>query len=222
MNVYKKEAEQPARACVIWMHGLGADAQDMAGLAEQLPVNIPVRHVFMNAPVRPVTLNNNMPMRAWYNISGVNLTDRDDIKGILQSEQLIREVIDEQVADGFASEQIFLAGFSQGGAMALFSGFRTPTPLAGIIALSSYIPARNECKTTQEKSTPIFMASGQYDSMVLPEWSKQSARWVQDQGYANLCWNEYLMEHSICKEEIIDLAKWLTTQVSAISAGGVS
>lgn len=220
--MYKKDAEQPARACVIWMHGLGADAQDMSGLAEQLPVNVPVRHVFMNAPVRPVTLNNNMPMRAWYNIYGMNLTDRDDIEGILQSEKLVREVIDAQVADGFISEQIFLAGFSQGGAMALFTGLKTSSPLAGIIALSGYIPARDKCKTIQEKKTPIFMASGQYDPIVLPEWSKQSARWIQEQGYENLSWNEYLMEHAICMEELTDLAKWLTTQVSSISAGGVS
>ena len=121
MNVYVKDPQQQAQACVIWMHGLGADAQDMAGLAAQLPVNIPIRHVSIDAPVRPVTINNRMPMRAWYDIAGVKLTDREDSEGIGQSESLIRQVIDNQRSAGFASEQIFLAGFSASSFSAIVS-----------------------------------------------------------------------------------------------------
>lgn len=215
LNVYIKEPQQPAQACVIWMHGLGADAQDMAGLATQLPVTVAIRHVFIDAPVRPVTINNHMPMRAWYDIVGMQLTDREDQAGILQSESMIRQVIDEQLAEGFVSEQIFLAGFSQGGAMALFTGLQMTMPLAGIIALSAYLPLAAVCRMSLDNSTPIFAAVGQYDPIVLPAWTKQSIASLESRGFKHITWHEYPMEHAICAEEITNLAQWLNKQVAA-------
>ncbi len=218
LNVYIKEPEQQATACVIWMHGLGADAQDMAGLAEQLPLTAPVRHVFIDAPVRPVTLNNNMPMRAWYDIVGVNLTDREDRHGISQSEGIIRQVFDSQLLDGFESRQIFLAGFSQGGAMALFAGLQMSVPIAGIIALSSYFPLASECIIALDIGTPIFLASGQFDSLVLHEWTTLTVDTLRHKGFQQIVRHIYPMEHSICPDEIKDLAHWLDKQVALITS----
>ena len=216
LNVYVKEPQQQAQACVIWMHGLGADAQDMVGLVEQLPLTVAIRHVFLDAPVRPVGLNNNMPMRAWYNILGMKLTDREDSEGVRQSEGLIRQVIDTQLTEGFTSDQIFLAGFSQGGAMALFTGLHMPSLLAGIIVLSAYLPLASECKIVLDPSTPMFIAGGIYDPLVLPSWTKKCVDSLQSQGFKQVASHEYPMEHSICAEEMRDITNWLTTQVTSM------
>lgn len=215
MNIYVSEPTKAADACVIWMHGLGADAQDMAGLAEQLQVEVSLRHVFMDAPVRPVTLNQGMPMRAWYDILGMTLHDREDRPGILQSEALIREVITRQMADGVSSKQIYLAGFSQGGAMALFTGLQTPLSLGGIIALSAYLPLATECSFELPKSTPLFLAGGAFDPMVLPQWTKQTVNGLQARGFL-VDWHEYPIEHSISIEEVRDLGHWLNHQVTSL------
>jgi len=217
LNVYIKDSQEKAQACVIWMHGLGADAQDMAGLAKELPLTVAVRHVFIDAPERPVTLNNNMRMRAWYDIIGLSLSDREDSEGILQSEEIIRNVIESQLADGFLSNQIFLAGFSQGGAMALYTGVHTKTPLAGIIALSAYLPLAAQCNVEEDKNTPVFIAGGQYDPVVSPAWTSLCAEWLRGKGYTQVSTHEYPMEHSICMEEVQDLAQWLNKQVAAIA-----
>lgn len=217
MNVNIKDPQQQAQACVIWMHGLGADGSDMAGVANQLGMATPVRHVFIDAPVRPVTLNNHMPMRAWYDIVGMKLTDREDRDGLMRSEGMIHQIIENQLTDGFKSHQIFLAGFSQGGAMALFTGLRSAAPLAGIISLSGYLPLSSECDPVLvNNSTPIFIAGGQFDPIVLPAWTKQSFDWVQSRGFEQVAWHEYPMEHSICVEEIRDLSHWLTSRITSI------
>ncbi len=217
MSVYIKEPKQPALACVIWMHGLGADGRDMAGLAEQLPLTVPVRHVFMDAPVRPVTLNNNMSMRAWYDIVGMKLTDREDRAGILASENLIRKVFEQQCADGFKPSQIFFAGFSQGAAMALRTGLHMTTPLAGIIALSGYLPLSAECKPALSFNTPIWIAAGTFDPIVLPSWTKHGFDWFLSQGFQDVEWHEYPMEHTLCLQEIRDVAGWLSAQILSFS-----
>lgn len=216
MNVYVKEPEQQAQACVIWMHGLGADAQDMAGLASQLPLTVPVRHVFLDAPVRPVTLNNHMPMRAWYDILGTELAEREDSTGIKQSENIILEVIDSQLSAGFRSEQIFLAGFSQGGAMALYTGLHIARPLAGIIALSSYLPLASACKIVLDPRTPMFVASGLYDQMVLSSWTKHYVESLRNKGFQQIEWHEYPMEHNICGEEVKALSDWLNLKIASL------
>ena len=224
LNVYIEEPQQPAKACVIWMHGLGADANDMMGLAKQLALTVPVRHVFIDAPVRPVTLNNHMPMRAWYDIIGMKLTDREDHDGLLRSERMIRQIIDEQLAAGFASSSIFLAGFSQGAAMALFTGLRSPNPLGGVINLSGYLPLAKECKPEPlHTHTPFFIARGRFDPIVLPAWTKLSVEWLTSHGFQHVSEHEYSMEHNICAEEIRDLADWLTLHMTSMTQNnGVS
>ncbi|MGQ3889730.1 alpha/beta hydrolase [Legionella sp. CNM-1927-20] len=199
--------------CVIWMHGLGADGSDMAGLVAEYPIaELALQHVCLDAPIRPVTLNAGMPMRAWYDIVGLNLTDREDRAGILHSFNCIKEVIEQQIKAGYEASQIALAGFSQGGAMALYTALHCDFPLAGVIALSSYLPLALESKPILAKNTPIFLASGLYDPIVLPDWSKQTKDWLIGNGFNSITWRQYPMEHAICPTEIIDIASWLSTQ----------
>lgn len=217
MSVYIKDPEGKAQACIIWMHGLGADASDMAGLADQLMIkDVALRHIFMNAPSRPVTLNGGMVMPAWYDIVGLELTDREDKEGIAHSESMIREVIDSQLNDGFNSSQIFLAGFSQGGAMALHTGLHTNSRLGGVIALSAYLPLARFSQALLDKSTPFFMGAGTFDPLVKPVWVEQSKEWVAANGYENITFHFYPMEHSICYEEIRDLSVWLCDQIQGV------
>jgi len=215
------EPKQKAEACVIWMHGLGSNADDMAGLASQLPLKVPMRHVALNAPIRPVTLNQHMPMPAWYDIVGMKLTDREDRQGILESEHIILKAIEQQVADGFSHEQIFLAGFSQGGAMALFTGLHAMPVLGGIIALSAYLPLASACEVKLNSKTPVFIGSGRFDPMVLPAWTAQSVAWLKQKGFDKITVRDYPMEHSVCIEEIRDIAVWLEASVvSGVSKEG--
>lgn len=224
MNNIMIEPREKAQACIIWMHGLGASADDMAGLAKQLPIRIPVRHVSLNAPVRPVTLNQGMSMPAWYDITGLTLTDREDKVGILASEAMIQKAIETQIASGFSPERIFLAGFSQGGAMALFTVLRSHLKLGGALILSAYLPLASECEPPKlDKKTPIFIASGRFDQVVLPTWTHQSASWLREQGFDALTVRDYPMEHSVCIEEVQEMAAWLTAQLNthAPVEGGV-
>lgn len=214
MSVYVKEPQQPAQACVIWMHGLGADASDMAGLADQLVVNeVAIRHVFIDAPMRSVTLNGGMIMPAWYDIVGMKLVDREDRAGIEESEELIREVMSAQLKEGLTPSQLYLAGFSQGGAMALHTALHTESALGGVIALSAYLPLASLNPAVLDKRTPFFMGSGQFDPLVLPDWSMKSKEWLIAKGYMDISYNLYPMEHSICYQEIQDISDWLNVQV---------
>lgn len=217
MNVSMKESSPRARACVIWLHGLGASADDMAGLANQLPLTVPVHHVCLDAPVRPVTVNNGMSMQAWYDITGMRLTDREDRTGILQSAKSIHDAILHQIEAGFSLQEIFLAGFSQGGAMALFVGLRMPTPLAGIIALSAYLPLAKEPGFVNENRTPVFMATGLHDRTVLPLWSRQTVEHLKDLGCSEITFHEYPMEHTVCVSEMTDLALFITMRIEKMN-----
>lgn len=217
LPVYKKEPSAPAKACVIWMHGLGSNAADMMGLAEQLPLkDCAIRHVFIDSPTRPVTLNGGMIMPAWYDILGMELVDREDQKGIEASAALIRPLIDEQLANGLKLEQIYLAGFSQGGAMALYTALTTEGRLGGVIALSAYLPLAQSIQPTLDKATPFFMGSGRFDSVVQPEWTFNSKERLVAVGYSAMAFNLYAMDHSVCFEEINDLCQWLTDHVQGV------
>lgn len=218
MNVSIREPEEPAQACVIWMHGLGADASDMSGLVDQLPLTVPVRHVFVNAPIRPVTLNNNMPMRAWYDVIGMKLSDREDRDGILQSERLICEVIKSQCADGFQASHIFLAGFSQGSAMALRTGLQCNDRLGGVIALSGYLPLALDCDPKLDRQVPVWMAAGRFDPVVQLSWTKHSFDWLLSHGFERVTWHDYPMAHTICAQECHDLARWLSSIIIGLSS----
>lgn len=217
MDYLINNPREPAQACVIWLHGLGASADDMAGLAQQLPMQIPLRHVCLNAPVRPVTLNQGMLMQAWYNITGMQLNQREDQAGIVASEQQIQAAIMTQIADGFAPQQIFLAGFSQGGAMALFSGLRYSAPLGGIMSLSAYLPLASVCEPKARTDIPIFIAYGTQDPIVLPAWTQLSLEWLHQHHYHHVSANAYAMEHSVCQMELVAMASWLSSEISHIS-----
>ncbi len=209
MSIGKNEAQR----CIIWMHGLGADKSDMAGLARGLSISGPAfHHVFLAAPRRPITLNNGMVMPAWYDILGMQLADREDKSGIEQSAAFIQKAIAEQVGQGFREEHIYLAGFSQGGAMALYTALHTSARLGGVIALSAYLPLAQATHALLDKNTPFFLACGHFDSIVLPAWSEQSKTWLIAHGYNNIDCHTYPMEHSVCPQELVDLSAWLNKQ----------
>ena len=201
---------------VIWLHGLGADGHDFESIAPQLHLNAEpnIHFIFPNAPIQPVTINGGMKMRAWYDILEMSLERKVDIAGIYQSEQQVGQLIEQEIAKGIPSEHILLAGFSQGGVIALHAGLRYPHKLAGIIGLSTYIPTLEQLKTersTANYTTPIFMGHGILDSVVAIESGKAAFNALIDLDY-KVEWHDYLMEHSVCIEEI----GHLTTFINAI------
>ncbi len=210
-----KQPTQSAQACVIWMHGLGADAANIMALVEQLQVNWPIRHVCLDAPVRAVTLFNHMRVQAWYDIFGLAAPVREDVVGIAQSQQAIEDVIRAQIDSGIAAERIFLAGFSQGAAMALYTGLHTDHAIAGVICLSGYLPIAASCTANLARTTPIFIGMGVQDNVVIPAWTEQSVHWLQTQGFSQLSYHQYPMEHTVCAEELADVSVWLNQQAGA-------
>lgn len=214
MSNYIKKVTINAQASIVWMHGLGSNAEDMGGLAGQLVLpDLPVNHLFINAPSRPVTLNGGLLMPAWYDIIGLKATDREDKEGIEQSELLIRDAIQSQLDEGFQSSQIFLAGFSQGGAMALHTALHYTERLGGVIALSAYLPLARYTTPLLDKKTPFFLGSGQFDPVVLPAWTAESRDWLLLRGYENLAFHQYPIQHSVCYEEVRDLSLWLKAHI---------
>lgn len=218
-SVNSNEPKSRAKGCVIWMHGLGADSSDMAGLARAAPIAaLGLKHVFLDAPVRPVTINAGMPMQAWYDIIGMGLQYREDREGINISAAQVGARIREQIALGFRAEDIVLAGFSQGGAMALYTALNDTLPLGGVIALSSYLPLAADCQSLLPKDKPFFLGFGQWDTLVLPEYTNISHRKLLEFGYTEISLHAYPMEHSICDEEVVDIAQWLSHQLRGDAA----
>lgn len=198
---------------VIWLHGLGADGHDFEDIVQEfnLPAAPYIRYVFPNAPIQPITINNGMEMRAWYDILVTHLEREVDIDGIYESEKLIEQLIEREQNAGIAAENILLAGFSQGGVIALHVGLRYPHKLAGVIALSCYLPTLSQLDTeaaSVNKDTPIFMGHGILDAVVAIESGKQVYDALHSQGY-RIQWHDYLMEHSVCVEEIEHLSSFL-------------
>ena len=206
------EPTQPIKACIIWMHGLGASGMDMHGLASQWPGMPQVRHIFLDAPIRPVTINGSMPMRAWYDIVGVKLNDREDKTGISSSASIITEACNQQINSGLDPQSIYLAGFSQGAAMALYTGLHMPR-LGGIIALSGYLPLVHELKPSLDNKTPIWMAAGSFDQIVLPLWTQISVEHLKRLNYENVMLKNYSMGHEVCLPEIYDLVGWFKNTI---------
>ena len=200
-------------AAVIWLHGLGADGNDFVPIIPELQLTgCPgIRFVFPSAPSMPVTVNGGYVMPAWYDIIGRNPMDREDADGILRSATAITELIKREHSRGIAYDNIVLAGFSQGCAMALHIGLRFPHKLAGIIALSGYLPLAmtlNLEKHSANFKTPIFMAHGEFDQVVIPERAQASHATLEKLGY-EVDWNEYPMEHSVNRDELIDISRFL-------------
>ena len=207
------ETGRAPSASVIWLHGLGADGHDFEPIVPELvrPGERALRFIFPHAPVRPVTLNGGYPMRAWYDITALDRGAAQDEAGIRASQQTITALIRRENERGIATERIVLAGFSQGGAMALYAGPRYPQQLAGIMGLSCYLlqSARLETeRTPANQSTPVFMAHGSQDAVVAPQLGEEASRQLQAAGYA-VEWHAYSMPHSVCPQEVADIGAWL-------------
>ncbi len=201
-------------ACVIVLHGLGADGNDFVPVANELRLDGvgPVRFVFPHAPVRPVTLNNGYPMRAWYDILGVDLVRREDEAGLRESMAAVEALIAREKQRGIAASRLVLAGFSQGCAMALMTGVRHAERLAGIVGLSGYLPlaAATAAERSQASAlTPVFMGHGQQDTIVTLNRGRDARDALLALGYT-VQWHDYPMAHSVCASEIADLGRWLS------------
>jgi len=201
-------------SCVIWLHGLGADGHDFEPIVPELGLNpdLNIRFVFPHAPMIPVTINQGFVMRAWYDIEAADIAARQDEAGIRASQALLIKLIDDQIAQGIDSTRIVLAGFSQGGVIALQTGLRFDKPLAGIMALSTYLPLAESLadeKSAINASLPIFLAHGSADPIIPVDLAYQTRGHLEKQGYQPK-WIEYDgMAHSVCAEEIGDMSQWL-------------
>lgn len=200
-------------AAVIWLHGLGADGNDFVPIIPQLNLSEcpAIRFVFPSAPSMAVTVNGGYVMPAWYDITERNINAREDLAGIHKSAAAISELIDREASRGIAYENIVLAGFSQGCAMSLQLGLRFPHRLAGIMALSGYLPLANSLaleRSNANSNTPIFMAHGVWDAVITPERAEASADILEKLGY-QVDWNTYPMEHSLHPDELVDISRFL-------------
>lgn len=212
------EPGAPATAAVIWLHGLGADGYDFVPIVPNLnlPTQLSARFVFPHAPPRPVTLNGGMRMRAWYDLVGLGRTDVQDESGIRASAALVGGLLDAQAASGVPRGRIVLAGFSQGGAIALHSGLRQHEALAGIMALSTYLPLSATAEresTAAGRATPILMCHGRQDPVLAYELGTHSRDLLRALG-GSIDWHEYSMGHEVCSAEIDDISSWLRARLA--------
>jgi phospholipase/carboxylesterase len=203
----------PARATVLFLHGLGADGHDFEPVVPLLglPRHHGVRFVFPHAPSRPVTVNGGMVMPAWYDIRGLDLGQNPDAHGIESSSRLIRTLLEREVERGIPSERIVLAGFSQGGAMALQVGLTHPRRLSGLLGLSCYVPLPDRVRGEEaqaNRSTPIFMGHGTDDDIVPVLRGETSRAFLESAGYV-VDWRTYVMAHQVDAQEIVDVGEWI-------------
>jgi phospholipase/carboxylesterase len=202
---------------VIWLHGLGADAYDFANIAQELhlPDELPLRFVLPHAPIRPVTVNQNNPTRAWYDVYSFNDLNQEDAPGILQMQTLIEQLIEEEIAEGIDSKRIILAGFSQGGAMALRTALCHSRPLGGVLALSTYLPLPHQLQQDSQalpRSLPVFIGHGLFDHVLPVMLGLACYKQLRDLGYPSVEWHDYPMEHQLCEQELQDIARWIVKQ----------
>ena len=204
---------------ILWLHGLGADGNDFASIVPELvrrdwPA---LRFVFPHAPVRAVTINNGFRMRAWYDIRNMDLNQRADETGVRESITQVEELIAREGERGVPPARVILAGFSQGGAIALACGLRREAGLAGVVGLSTYLPLQSHTAaeiTPAGKRTPVFMGHGSVDPVVLPAWGAASRDALQALGVP-VQWQVYPMPHSVCADEVRDLGVWMATRFAA-------
>lgn len=197
---------------VIWLHGLGADGHDFEPIVPELtlPQSLPLRFVFPHAPVRPVTVNGGMAMRAWYDIVSLDAAGRADEKGIRESSTILDALIEREVERGIAEDRIVIAGFSQGGAIVLQHALQTERRLAGLMALSTYLalPDTIGAQAARNAALPVFMAHGTMDPMVPYAGGVRSRDRLEAIGFT-VEWHEYPMAHAVCPQEIADIRSWL-------------
>ncbi len=207
--------EETARASVIWLHGLGADGNDFRPIVPELrlPDSANVRFIFPHAPEQPVTLNGGMVMRAWFDLVSLDWGGRQDAAGIRAAAGQIQALMARENERGVPDERIILAGFSQGGAVALHLGLRHPRRIAGILALSTYLPLQDtvaEERSAANAETPIFMAHGTMDPVLDLRLGEQSREELEALGY-KVEWHTYPMAHAVCMEEIVAVGKWISS-----------
>jgi phospholipase/carboxylesterase len=210
LDTIEIETGPDPRASVIWMHGLGADGNDFAPLADQIELPVAVRYIFPHAPMMPVSINNGYVMRAWYDIIDADIR-REDETGVRAAQQSVEALLAREKSRGVSANRIVLAGFSQGGAIALQTGLRHSERLAGVMALSTYVPLAEKLAAEANpanRDVPIFMAHGTADPMIAFARAQAARDLLQQQAYA-VEWHEYRMQHSVCPQEIADIGVWL-------------
>jgi phospholipase/carboxylesterase len=210
-------SEHPPKASVIWMHGLGADGYDFANFVPELQLSpqLPVRFVFPHAPLRSISFNSGAITRAWYDIHALDPDAREDEAGLRETQKQIAELIEQEHLRGIPRNRIILGGFSQGGAVALYTGLRYSVPLGGIIALSSYLPLANKFPSEANlanHNTPIFIGHGTLDPIVPFSWGKAVAELLTDADYP-VEWRSYDMLHQLCYPEVVDIRQWIEKQL---------
>lgn len=208
----------PATAAVIWLHGLGADGNDFVPVVSELrlPAALPIRFIFPHARARPVTINNGYVMRAWYDIAGGVRGVVEDEAGIRESQSVVCGIVEQQIAAGIAARRIVIAGFSQGGAIALQTALRYPQRLAGVLALSTYLPLRNSLAAEAAQANrdlPILICHGTRDGVLPIDMGTTTRDVLAGLGYP-VEWKSYAMEHSVCPEEIDDISAWLQARLT--------
>jgi len=204
---------------VIWLHGLGASGDDFVPVVPELklPESPAVRFLFPHAPVRPITINGGMAMRGWYDITSLEFDSREeDGPGIKESASQVTDLIEHEISRGISANSILLAGFSQGGAIALYTGLTGKHLVGGILALSTYLPIHDEAlpqMTDAHRALPVFMAHGQYDDVIQIQYAERSRDVLQGQNI-DIEWRTYPMPHSVSPEEISDIAAWFKQRMS--------
>ena len=220
LETVEHETGPQPRWSVLWLHGLGADGHDFAPIVPELvrrdwPA---IRFVFPHAPVRAVTINGGARMRAWYDIRDFDLANRADHEGVAESVAQVEALIEREAGRGIAADRLLLAGFSQGGAITLAAGIARKQPLAGLIALSTYLPMSpaqaQAALHAQAIPQPVFMAHGQFDPVVPYAGGEMSANALRALGF-DLQWHRYPMQHAVCAEEIRDLGDWMSARFAA-------
>lgn len=203
---------QNPEGSVIWLHGLGADGHDFEPIVPELrlPPGLRLRFVFPHAPVQPVTINGGMAMRSWYDIRSFDSAGRADREGLLKSSALLEGLIAREIDRGISVGKIVIAGFSQGGAVAIHTALQTGHAIAGLMALSTYMALPDDAENAVgRKDLPIFMAHGRFDPVLRMDWGRASADRLIEVGYS-VDWHEYPMAHAVCPEEIADISRWLS------------
>jgi phospholipase/carboxylesterase len=206
---------------IIWLHGLGADGQDFVPIVEEIHLPVAVRYIFPHAPHRPVTINGGFVMRAWYDIVSDDIGARQDAEGVRVSQTQIEALIAQEVVRGIKPENIFLAGFSQGGAVALHTAIRQNVKLAGVLVLSAYLPLADKLAseaTPISQQTPIFMAHGRNDPIVPCTLGIASRAALLASGYL-VDWHDYPMEHTVSAQELRDIQSWLKARLVDMTKG---
>lgn len=219
LTTIERQTGASPKHSVIWLHGLGADGHDFEPIIPELVARDwpALRFVFPNAPVRPVTINGGMPMRAWYDIKGMQIEDKQDEAGIRDSITALDALIAREVERGIPPERIVLAGFSQGGAIALAAAIGRTEPLAGVIALSTYLPqgaATLRAMRPEARAQPVFMAHGMHDPVVPYTAGKRSRDALRDVGFV-VDWHAFPMAHQVCVEEIGALSEWMSRRFAS-------